>query len=723
MDNWKSFQKPIIASLAIALLLIVFGMLSLWQFQSAITPLLNTGNHAALLAHASQVNQIIIAGLLIIALVSGTVVGYLLLPKEDASKPGEQDNTDQSTIAAFSHEIRTPVQNVLLSIEMLQKTKLDPSQQDIMGRMQISSKHILSMINEYLDFEKSKADELTLDVEPFNVSDLIETVMLQLFNKAHSNNLSLSSYIDPRIPPNLFGSPKHLEQVLMNLISNAIKFTNKGGVMVQCLLEKISESEATIAFYVKDTGVGMSAQTCQKLFKPFQQMDNNISREFGGTGLGLSISQAFVQRMGSQIEINSTLGEGSTFSFSIDLRHRDLRNPLSQTFFPKVFPVLKDKSIHIVSASKILSESLELLLKVFGANVTRHHKLPTPALTGDAVFVYEHSAVNQVKLDYDAKVLPKVIVMDVEAPNKQLEFVREYLPLPLKQRHVLAALSNTLEVDFSFLQAPDDHRSASSSEQTPAIIDNDNTTNTDDIQFAGQSILLVDDSDSIRETMKAILTQHNLRVTEAATANEATEMLQLRSYAVVLLDFVLPDGSGLAIAKNTRATDGPNQTTPIITFSAHIDNTTHHPELAACTNARLVKPVDTYQLLTTLKQYVTTDDPLVDIPILEKLALEIKCKSTFEKNIDLFIEETCDRMTRCETQLQKKAFNKLQNECHALVGTAKTFGANKLAACAKELENACITQQREQIPDTFKRCQQLASSTMDALKDAVKNTL
>ncbi len=222
-------------------------------------------------------------------------------------------------LANMSHEIRTPLNGILGFTNLLQKSELSPRQQDYLTTIQKSAESLLGIINEILDFSKIEAGKLVLENLPFNLRDLIQDALTMLAPTAHEKQLELVSLVYRDTPIQLQGDPQRLKQILTNLVGNAIKFTQGGTVAVRAMLEDESDDRAQLRISVQDTGIGLSEEDQQALFKAFSQADNSLSRQAGGTGLGLVISKRLIEQMGGEIGVDSTPGEGAEFWISLSL--------------------------------------------------------------------------------------------------------------------------------------------------------------------------------------------------------------------------------------------------------------------------------------------------------------------------------------------------------------------------------------------------------------------
>ncbi|AVD86649.1 MULTISPECIES: response regulator [Pseudomonas] len=267
-------------------------------------------------------------------------------------------------LANMSHEIRTPLNGILGFTHLLQKSELSPRQLDYLGTIEKSADNLLGIINEILDFSKIEAGKLVLDSIPFNLRDLVQDTLTILAPAAHAKQLELLSLIYRDTPTSLIGDPLRLKQILTNLVSNAIKFTREGTIVVRAMLEDEHEDSAQLRISVQDTGIGLSPQDVRTLFQAFSQADNSLARQPGGTGLGLVISKRLIEQMGGEIGVDSTPGEGSQFWISLSLpkAHDDMEERPLQ-------PLLGRRAA-IVDSHELARQALEHQLEDCGLSVS-----------------------------------------------------------------------------------------------------------------------------------------------------------------------------------------------------------------------------------------------------------------------------------------------------------------------------------------------------------------
>lgn len=483
-------------------------------------------------------------------------------------------------LAVMSHEIRTPMNGVLGVLDLLKDTDLSDKQSRLVNTIQSSGNLLLNLINDILDLSKIESGKLELEAIAFNLHSTVnDALMMYHANKTKSDVLVLS-YVDPNINSTLIGDPTRVKQVMFNLIGNALKFTEKGHVLIKAIPRSSSEDHLSIRFDVIDSGIGMNEQQYTSLFRPFAQADKSTTRMFGGTGLGLSISKNLVESMGGTIGVESEESKGSIFWFEIPFKRAEQPGT----------------SIDIVNSGEILVCSDYLpLLQFFALNIDRKiAKIQTMSPTGLSTELLRHNKRYKKTLLYFVESQDEVFDFLIKHSTEQQNKLGEILLLstnnsPLSNLEKVKAVFGPFNLNTLLGYKP--------IERQPEAL-----PKTHALKSTTCRVLLVEDNAVNQMVTSQLLKKFFGCVEIAENGKEAVETITgtTDSYDYIFMDCEMPIMDGYEATRRIRAHEkkqGITQPTPIIALTAHAFDEMKQTAFDSGMNAHLTKPI-TYKMLS-----------------------------------------------------------------------------------------------------------------------------
>ncbi len=578
-------------------------------------------------------------------------------------------------IANMSHEIRTPMNGVIGFTNVLLDTNLSSAQREYVETIKASAENLITIVNDILDYSKLEAGQLTLDAIPYDVRSTIDEVVTLLAPLAYQKHLELFAIVKHDVPLKLIGDPLRVKQVLINLISNAIKFTESGSVSVTISNKAIDDDNCKMHVEVTDTGIGLSQDQQKKLFNAFKQADTSITRRFGGTGLGLVISQKIIEKMGGSIGVKSRINHGTTFSFDLDgglfntqeletitRRFHTLNtlyfddNELSSKKLIEIFTLWQIKTTKISSLSELetYSNKLNNYQLIIIASSNQNQRLIEQKLSSLQVFC------------------PPIIFIANPSKHK-LTYLNhsQLLHRPISYKRLFIAIKESL----NHVKSHKIYDSGNISLKAPILVAEDDATN---------QLLL-----------KSIFKKYQIHYELVKNGLEAVEKALTKFYSVIIVDWQMPVMGGLEAIQTIKTKSALNKDTPIIVISANISLDQQKTFRTLNIFAHLEKPFSEKKLIQIIKQAAY----IYAIDWTECLQLMNGNQDIAKEMLDAFIDHLKDDKVLLIKAKSDKDIKSIKALSHKIYGACCYVGVPKLKSAIKELDKMLLTEEDFQVID------------------------
>ncbi len=634
----------------------------------------------------------------------------------------EASRVKSEFLANMSHEIRTPLNGILGFTNLLLKGHLSHTQRDHLLTIKKSSEILLTIINDILDFSKIEAGKLQLDRIPLKLKETLEDVLTMLAPSAHQKGLELVAIVYDDVPNNVFGDPLRIKQIITNLVSNAVKFTQSGEIIVRAMIEDLQNSKALIKITVTDTGVGLSRIQQESLFHAFSQADASTARQYGGTGLGLVISRRLIEEMGGQIGVESELGKGSTFWVKLpcDIVKNALEEEPSlalaseRVIYYEPHQPSRLSVTHMLESWKLQVSTVDSLKQMLDQISTAQveHKGYALAIIGAGKLELNSAQLKSVvrELEYNRDCRTMLLTPTIDETNHPvLEFVSARLVKPAPHQRLYDSIA-TLVLGQTREEAQ---------EKQPETY----------VQSATQHakkplVLAVDDNDANLKLVKAFLEEMNVHIHTATSGFEALSKAKQHQYDLMFMDVQMPGMDGIETTQKIRQLDHQKGTqTPIVALTAHALTEEKQKLLSSGFDDYITKPISEAQLQDVIQRktgyqpigkrrtYSVTNvreikpstrsmsGPCVDIGA--SIELSAGKADLAEELFNMLLEHLIDDYEAIQEHFENDDRDQLMHRVHKLHGATKYCGVPELRQYAEIFETA-LKQDKDPLYPDFK---------------------
>lgn len=667
---------------------------------------------------------------------ASTVINKMFLDLYRATQEAQAAAREKADfLARMSHEIRTPMNAVIGMTRILMKTDPSALQESYLKKITKASGQLLTVINSVLDYSKIEAGKMLVDKTNFNLPQVISNVEELSVSEVSEKDVTLSVHLSEGLPTYVVGDSTKLTQILTNLVSNAVKFTHHGIVNIHASPSENIDGQMVLQFSVSDTGVGLTETQMRGLFQPFTQADGGVTRQFGGTGLGLAICKELCDLMGGRIWVESKIGEGSTFHFTIRVEEGDeniIDSETRESLRNLHVLLLDDSPADIASIMEILKQ-YEISAKYVSNGrdaitlLEQSDEAPYDFLLADWRLPGEDGIEIALEIEHNPRIRhkPKSIIISAYAKDEVRVFKKslglsDYLSKPIVPSLLIDALLSSLQE-----RSEDNAETVSFEEKTKAGY------------FPGALALLVEDNEFNQEVAIDALQELGLIVELAENGLEAISKLETNSYDVILMDIQMPVMDGLTATAEIRQR-WPERSTPVIAMTAHALPGEREKSLQAGMSAHMTKPFELVDLRKVLGKFlVVSDTPNAPEPgntnrahdssyMISQDLIFSRCDNDIvrvRKMLDAF-RSSFEGTGSIDAMLGSQDIASIKAVMHSIISPADYLGAQMLLECARSVEDAIRTSNPGQLATQIALFDELLGKVLlevSALQAQVKN--